>query len=136
MNKHRIIASGRRWRDWVTIATLLAVVGPMTGCAINSHKNRRTLNKLDDVVTPQSAGAQIALAPLAIPVASGALLVDASVVNPVVALEPAAEDTYDLYWKPRNREPLTQAMLFLPIVVLTPPTYVVSWFIHAFFYGG
>lgn len=126
----------RRIMGWMAVAVLLTVVGPMTGCAIFNDDNRRTLNKMDELVAPQSAGAQVALAPLAIPVASGALLVDAAVVNPVMALEPAAEDTYELYWKPREVEPLTRAMLFVPIVVLTPPTYAVSWFIHAFFYGG
>lgn len=120
------------------IAAIMALLTTVLlhGCAIFNDDNRRTLNKLDEVIAPQSAPAQVALAPVAIPVASGALVVDAFVVNPAVALKPAASDTYELYWKPRDVEPLTKAMLFVPIVVLTPPTYVVSWFVHAFFYDG
>jgi hypothetical protein len=113
----------------VTILTLVL----LTGCAVFDEDNRRSLNSLDEVIAPQSPANQIALAPFAVPVASGALLVDAFAVNPVYAVKPAALDTYELYWKPREVEPLTRAMLFVPIVVLTPPTFVASWFVHSFF---
>lgn len=120
------------------IAALLlaAVLAPLNGCAVANDKNRRALNKLDEAISPQSTGAQVALAPVAIPVASGALAVDAFLVNPAYAIKPAADDTYELYWKPRDVEPLTRAMLFVPIVVLTPPTFVTSWLIHSFLYEG
>jgi hypothetical protein len=114
------------------LVLLLVLLAPLTGCAIFNGDNRRTLSALDEVVSPQSAAAQIALAPVAVPVASGALLVDAVVVNPVYAVRPAAQDTYELYWKPRDVEPLTRAMLFVPVVILTPPTFVASWLLHSF----
>lgn len=118
------------------VLLLVALLVPLHGCAVANDNNRRTLNKLDEVIAPQSTGAQIALAPVAIPVASGALAVDAFLVNPAYAVKPAADDTYELYWKPRDVEPLTRAMLFIPIVVLTPPTFVTSWLIHSFLYEG
>lgn len=115
------------------LLALALTLAPLHGCAVFQKENRRSLNGLDARIHPQSAGAQIALAPVAIPVASGALAVDAFAVNPVLAVEPAWEDTYNLYWKPREMEPLTRAMLFVPIVVLTPPTFVGSWLLNSFF---
>jgi hypothetical protein len=120
----------------VYLALILTALTPMTGCAVFNDDNRRTLNALDERISPQSTAAQAALAPVAVPVATGAVLVDGLLVNPAYAVAPAWDDTYELYWKPREVEPLTRAMLFIPIVVLTPPTYVGSWLIHSFLYEG
>ncbi len=117
------------------LALIASLLAPMTGCAVFNDDNRRALNKLDESISPQSTGAQIALAPLAVPVATGAVLVDGLLINPAYAVKPAWDDTYELYWRPREVEPLTRAMLFIPIVVL-PPTYVGSWLIHSFLYEG
>ena len=103
------------------------------GCAVFDKEGQRTLRAVDRYVSPPSAGAQIALAPAAIVVGNGALAVDAFIVNPATALAPAWDDTYDLYWKPRDVEPLQKAMLFGPIIALTPPTFIVAWWIHGFF---
>ncbi len=124
------------YRRVVPLGLLAILLIQLTGCAVFNDDNRRALNKLDENISPQSTGAQIALAPLAVPVASGAVLVDGLLINPAYAVKPAWDDTYELYWKPREVEPLTRAMLFIPIVVLTPPTYVGSWLIHSFLYEG
>jgi hypothetical protein len=120
---------------FLLIQLLLLVVVSLNGCAVFGKENRRVLNSLDDHISPQSPAVQIALAPVAVPAASGALLVDAAIVNPVHAVKPAAQDTYELYWKPRDVEPLTRAMLFVPVVVLTPPTFVAAWLVHSFIIG-
>ena len=113
--------------------TCLAFAFQATGCAVLGEDGQRTLRTLDERVRPESTAAKFALAPVGIVVGNGALAVDAFVVNPAMGIGPAFDDTYDLLWKPRDLEPLQKAMLFGPVVVATPPAFVISWYIHSFF---
>ncbi len=99
----------------------------LSSCAIFNEDNRRLLNVLDDAVTPQSTAAQIALAPPGIVVGSAALAVDAVVVHPVAVIPEAWDDVHQLYWKPRDYTAIREALLIVPLVVLTPPTFLVDW---------
>lgn len=105
----------------------------LSGCAVFDDPGQRTLRALDEKISPESTATQIALAPVGIVVGNGALAVDAFVVNPAMGIGPAFDDTYDLLWKPRDLEPLQKAMLFGPVVVATPPAFVISWYVHSFF---
>ena len=106
----------------VPVAILLLM--PLCGCSMFAKENRRVLNHLDRHVRIESRAARIAAAPLTVPLGSVAFLSDAGVVNPAVQSRWAAKDVYDLYWKPRNLDPFKKSLLFIPMAVLTPPTFV------------
>ncbi len=103
------------------------------GCACFNRDNRRLLNVMDDAIQPKSTAAKIALAPPGIVVGSLALAVDAFLVQPAVVIPKAADDIYQLFWKPRDMDFMRKAILFIPIVVLTPPCFVGDWFARSFF---
>jgi hypothetical protein len=109
----------------VVLGLLWLVV--LSSCAVFNEDNRRLLNVLDDAVAPQSTAAQIALAPPGIVVGSVALGVDAVVVHPIAVIPKAWDDVQELYWKPREYTAIREALLIVPLAVLTPPTFVADW---------
>ena len=113
----------KRMRLVPALASILAL-GMLCGCAVFDKDNRRTLNLLDENIQIKSTAGQIALAPVMIPVGTLALTTDAVVVNPAAQIPKAGDDVYDLYWKPRDADFFIKSVVFLPIVVLTPPTFV------------
>lgn len=125
-----------RWsaaaRPLLLVCAAWVVIGS-SGCAIFESKNRLLLNKLDEHIQPASIPARAALAPIAIPAGALALATDAVIVHPVAVVPKAWDDVYQLYWKPREMEPLRRALLFGPIVILTPPTFVGDWLMRSMF---
>ncbi|MFH0795143.1 MAG: hypothetical protein V2A74_14050 [bacterium] len=110
----------------LAVAALL-VVGLLAGCACFERKNRRLLSKSDEYIQPESKAARIALAPVGVVVGTVFLAADMALIQPVCVIDDAWDDVYDLYWKPRDMDPLRKTLLFVPMVVLTPPTFVADW---------
>ncbi len=99
----------------------------LSGCAVIDEDNRRFLNVMDDAVQPESTGLRIALAPAMIPAGTVALVTDMVIVHPICVIPDAADDVYELYWKPRDIDWLRKTLLFPIIVVATPPTFLFDW---------
>lgn len=107
------------------------------GCAFMEEDNRRLLNTLDEqventVITNTTAG-RIAAAPVFLPVGVVAFAVDTVVIQPVMAVPPAAEDTYDALWKPRDMTPFRKMLVFVPVVAATPIVFVSDWAVRSVF---
>ena len=103
------------------------------GCAVFNEENRRTLNRLDEWIQPETTGARLALAPAAVPLGTVAGATDMVLVHPVSVIPDAADDVYQLYWKPRKMEFLRQALLIPIFALLTPPTFVGDWLVRSLF---
>jgi hypothetical protein len=86
------------------LAALVFAAALAPGCAVAEIENRRLLNLLDEHVKPESTGLKIALAPVGVPVGTAALAVDMVIVHPVSVIPDAADDVYELYWKPRDMD--------------------------------
>ncbi|MFO0984445.1 MAG: hypothetical protein U1E76_22415 [Planctomycetota bacterium] len=109
-----------------------ALIG-LTSCAVFERDNRRLLNGIDDCVSPESTATRIALAPVAVPVGTVALATDMFLVHPACMIPRAADDVYDLYWQPREMDAFRKALLFVPLVVLTPITFAGDWLLLSMF---
>jgi hypothetical protein len=105
----------------------------LAGCAVFNADNRLALNQLDDWIQPETTASRIALAPAAVPLGTVAGAADMVLIHPVCVIPDAAEDVYDLYWKPREMDFLRQALLIPLFVVLTPPTFVGDWLVRSLF---
>jgi hypothetical protein len=105
----------------------------LTGCAVFNEDNRRVLNKLDEWIQPETTGARVALAPAAVPLGTVAGAADMVLVHPLSVIPDAADDVYELYWKPREMDFLRQSLLIPLFVVLTPPTFVGDWLFRSLF---
>jgi len=108
------------------------------GCAFMHKDNRRLLNALDEgventFITNTTAG-RIAAAPVFIPVGAVTFAADTVIIHPATSVEPAAKDTYDLLWKPRDMTPFRKMILFVPVVVATPVVFVSDWAFRSIFY--
>lgn len=112
---------------------LVALLAPLTGCAVFDEKNRILLNRLDESIHPESVPARVALAPIGIPAGTLALAIDAVAIHPVVVIPDAWEDVYDLYWKPKDIDILRKSLYFPLCVVLTPPSFAGDWFFRSAF---
>jgi len=112
-----------RQRFAFLLAGVLTIAVGLLGCAILEKENRRVLNRLDEKVQPETVQSRVALAPLMIPAGSMALAADAMVVNPISEVPDAWDDVYELYWKPRDIDAFRKSIVFVPCVLLTPPTF-------------
>lgn len=111
-----------------------AVVGLiLTGCAMGNRDNTVLLSKLDEKVSPNTTWERVALAPIMMPAATGALLVDGMVIHPVRVIPKAGDDVYELYWQPRDETEFRQSLLLIPRAVATPPTFLGAWCLRATF---
>ncbi len=117
----------------VLLAVLLAVTASLCGCAVFDSDNRRLLNTLDGAVQPESTPVRVALAPVALPVGTAALVTDMVLVHPVCVIPDAADDVYQLYWKPRDIDILRKALMLPLSIVLTPPTFLGDWLVRSLF---
>lgn len=116
-----------RLTPWVPRLALPLALLAAAGCAVVARPNRRLLNALDRGVQPESRVLRLAGAPLAVPVATGALLADALVVHPAVSAAPAATDTREILWAGR-RPGEFQDILAAPLrVAATPFVFVGIW---------
>ncbi|OPZ22711.1 MAG: hypothetical protein BWZ10_00303 [candidate division BRC1 bacterium ADurb.BinA364] len=111
---------------WTAAAAAMAAA-ILAGCATFEEENRPVLNKMDKTIRPQSTAARLALGPPCAALGAAAWAVDAAVVRPVAVIPAAADDVYELYWRPRDMDFFRKSLLFVPIVVLTPPTFAVDW---------
>jgi hypothetical protein len=112
------------------IAVMLALCA---GCAVINEENRRVLNLMDGWIQPDSTETRIALAPVMVPVGTMTLATDMVIVHPLYMIPEAADDVYELYWKPREMDFFRKALLFPVIVVATPPTFLIDWLGRIFF---
>jgi len=115
------------------IGLLALVCATVGGCAVFDRDNRPLLNALDEKVQPEGTWERVALAPVMIPVAGAAVTVDAVIIHPVQVVPEAADDVYELYWKPREETLLRKSLLFVPCLLATPPTFVGDWLVRAVF---
>jgi len=76
-------------RSILCLALLLSVC---SGCAVLYEKHRYTARFLDENAELGSETAEVLAAPLTIPVGLTALLVDASIINPVLSIPDALDD--------------------------------------------
>lgn len=118
------------------LSGLLAVTLLLTSCAVSNVDNRRVLNKLDEWVQPESTSAKVALAPIAVPVGTAAGAIDMIVVHPVSVIPDAADDVYELYWKPREMDFLRKTLMIPFSIIATPPTFLADWLFRCCFDVG
>lgn len=116
-------------RAVLALGALMAI--GTAGCAVFDDDNRLLLNTLDEKIRPKTTGAQLALAPVAIPAGAVALAIDGAVINPVRAVPTAADDTRKLYWDYDSQGMLHDSLLFPVRVVLTPPTFAGDWAVRS-----
>ncbi len=120
---------GPALRAGILCGVLLGLTAP--GCAVANRENTMLLNMLDEKVRPKRTWERVALATVMIPTATGALMVDGLVVHPARVVPRAADDVHELYWAPREESFFRRSLLFVPRVLLTPPTFVGAWHLRA-----
>ena len=109
-------------------AALLAAALPCGACTVFDSDQRRTLDWLDESLTPSSAAARGALLPVAVPVGLLGLGSDMLVVNPVLAVDDAWGDTVELLWTPTADETNLRRALVAPFAALaTPLVFAGDW---------
>lgn len=106
---------------------IIALLVILSSCACFNENNRRMLNASDEWIHPQKTAAQIALAPPAMTLGTVALTSDIVLIHPIHMVPRAADDVYELYWRPREMDLFRKSLLFIPIVILTPPTFAGDW---------
>lgn len=89
-----------------------------SGCAVLDEDCRRITRSLDSNLTPQSTGAKVALAPIAVPVGFTALAMDGLVINPVCAIPQAFDEASDAAFEKVEFQGLFEIVLF-PMRILT-----------------
>ncbi|MFH1227234.1 MAG: hypothetical protein V1701_04935 [Planctomycetota bacterium] len=119
-----------KYLKWVIIIWVIAF---FSGCACLNRDNRILLNELDKVANPQTTAGKAALLPVAIPVATGAFAVDAVVIHPARQIPKASKDTYDTLWKPRDIPAYRKAIIFVPVLIATPPFFIGDWLFRSIF---
>jgi hypothetical protein len=138
MWKGFILSGGLMYRVFRAFA-LSSILAVVSGCAICQEENRFLLTKLDraaaGTVITNSTAAQVAAAPIAIPVAMTAGAIDFAILNPARAVVPAYRDTSKAVWEAPQGSDFRQAVLFFPKVVITPVVYAGAWTLRAFFTG-
>jgi len=126
------VGTHRHLKAFILLIVLLAPVF-LGGCAVFDGDNRRLLNAMDAKIHPGSTGTRIALAPAAVPVGTAALAADMVLVHPVCMIPRAADDVYQLYWKPREMDWLRRVILYPVFAIATPPTFVGDWLARSLF---
>ncbi len=76
----------------------LVLLATQCGCTHALRENRRLLNKHDAWIRPESTASRIIATPLCIPIATGALVLDVTLIHPSVSIAPAARDMYGIFW--------------------------------------
>ena len=107
-------------RHLVPRLTLLTLLLSGAGCAIFDSDNRRTLNLLDEYLTPEDPAAKWALAPVALPAGLAAAAVDAAIVHPINTIDDAWGDTAELLWSSHDESKFRRAV-FAPVAVVATP---------------
>jgi hypothetical protein len=99
----------------------------LASCSMLDRDNRRLVSALDESVTPSSEAARMALLPLAVPVGTAALALDAVVLHPAVVVPDAWGDTVEVLWTSDEESSLRKA-LFTPLAAAaTPAVFAGAW---------
>ena len=115
-------------------AMMLCGLGASAGCTIFDDDQRRTLNWLDESLTPSSPTARGLLLPVAVPVGVAGLVTDAVVVNPVLAIDDAWYVTRDFLWTRGEDESTLRRVLVAPFAaVATPVVFAGDWLLRVLF---
>ena len=69
-----------------------------SSCLMLNKDNRRLMNKLDEVIQPETTAARVALAPVGIALGLGSLAVDQAIVHPVNMAPLAWDDAKESLW--------------------------------------
>jgi len=109
------------------MSLLLAAAIALPGCAFVEEDNRPLTTALDELVEPESTAAQVALAPVFIPVGTVTLLADVCVLHPLAVIPDAADDTYEIIWENPSGTYVTQTFLFAPKLICTPVVFGFDW---------
>ncbi len=104
-----------------------------TACAASEHDNRRTLNALDDQLTPDSVSARWIAAPVTLPIGVVSLAVDAAVVHPCCVFDDAWGDTVEWLWTPHGASRFRRAVMIPLSALATPFVFAGDWLGRALF---
>jgi len=135
---------------------LLAFALAVQGCTVLKHDDTyrlissrtRLYDRAEKVIVPKADWAQVALFPLALPVAYIAVvgdvlthLVDGVIINPIRFFWRGIPNGWEFLWgEPmdliRPASPYRRAMLTTFKVIMTPPVLVASCFVSAFITGN
>ena len=111
--------------------TLIAVVVAAvfsSSCTVFDRDHRRTLDWLDQSLTPSSQTARVLLLPVSIPVGVAGLVLDVALVNPVRAIDDAWADTVDVLWTAENETSLRRVLIAPLSAIATPIVFGFDWF--------
>lgn len=116
-----------------TAVFFILILGQLFGCAFMKRENRIITNQMDELINPESTGAKIALAPLAVPLGTVTLLSDTFIIHPIRVLPKSAEKTWELFWQNSEGGIILQTFLFFPKLILTPVGFVFIWLSYSIF---
>ena len=95
--------------------------------------NRVLTNHLDEFVEPNETYQEVILAPIFIPLGTMTLLTDALVIHPISVIPKSLIKTYEIIWFNPQGGVIRQSFLFIPKLILTPITIVVTWLGYSIF---
>ncbi len=120
-----------------TLAVLALSLVLCSGCACMNRDNRPVLNWLDKGLqhsfVTESAGTRAVAAPVFIPLAYAAFIVDTVAVHPISAIPEAADHTMDILWPGSQSTEFSDIAVFLPKAVLTPIFFFGNWALRSAF---
>ena len=105
-------------------------------CTVLEPEGHPLLSMLDNVIQPESTSARVAWAAPALVLGSAAVLIDAGVWNPLLAVQPAWSDTLESLWGPSDGSPFKQSLLFGPKVCWSPAHWAGHWWWRGMMGGG
>ncbi len=114
-------------------AAAVLILVQFFNCAFMRKENRIITNQMDELINPESTGAKITLAPLAVPLGTVTLLTDTFILHPVRVLPKSAEKTWEFFWKDSQEGIVLQTFLFFPKLILTPVGFVFIWLSYSIF---
>ncbi|MEI7012190.1 hypothetical protein [Leptospira licerasiae] len=109
-----------------TVLIILLFVG-FAHCASFQKENRILTTYLDEKVTPESAPAKVALAPIFIPVGLASLILDVFIIHPITVIPDAIDDTYKVIWKNSSGGIVFQTIVFVPKLIVSPVFFLVDF---------
>ncbi|MFT5284199.1 MAG: hypothetical protein ACI8TQ_000355 [Planctomycetota bacterium] len=109
------------------IAVCLAIM-LSSACTVLDSEHRRTVDLLNDHLTPSAQSTRFILLPISIPVGLVAVSTDALIVNPVRAIDDAWDDTVELLWTPKDETSLRRVLIAPLATLATPIVFGFDWF--------
>lgn len=120
------------------LAVLVLSLVLCSGCACMSRDNRAVLNWLDEGLkgssVTSSTGTRVAAAPVFIPAAYAAFVVDAVVVHPISVIPDAADDTAEIIWPESEGAGFSDILVLIPKAVFTPIFFLGNWALRSAFW--